>query len=85
LCPQNSDNGLRAMETGTHTSVLRKPGEYWQTHGRELPIRSYPAFRYHLTKRHKNGLVESGAVVESPIGLMIVPAQFERWLLGSGR
>jgi hypothetical protein len=67
------------MEMGT--PLLRKPSDFWQTHGRELPIRSYVAFRRHLDRRRENGLVQSGAVVESPIGLLIQPAQFERWLL----
>jgi hypothetical protein len=72
------------MET-SKSPVLRKPGDFWHTHRRELPIRSYGALRYHLERRRENGLVQSGAVIESPIGLLIAPERFEQWLLGSGR
>jgi len=47
-------------------------------------FRSLAALRYHLTRRRANGLVESGAVVETPIGLRINPERFEQWMLGRG-
>jgi hypothetical protein len=65
----------------TPISELRKPSEFLRTHRRELPLKTYAALRYHLDRRHENGLVASGAVIESRVGLLIAPAQFERWLL----
>ena len=66
------------------TSIeLMKPGEFWRRHRRELPFGSYRALRYHLDRRTKNGLLECGGVVQSPIGLLIDPEQFLTiWLRG---
>jgi hypothetical protein len=62
---------------------LVRPRDFWREHGDELPIRTYSAFRYYLGRRHVNGLVSSGAVVESPFGLLIRPNRFlGDWLNG---
>jgi hypothetical protein len=62
---------------------LLKPRDFWLEHGTELPLRTYSAFRYYLQKRHTNGLVSSGAVVESPFGLLIRPSRLlGEWLNG---
>ncbi len=66
----------------TPISELRKPSEFLRRHRRELPLKTYAALRYHLDRRHQNGLVTSGAVIESPLGLLISPAAFERWIFG---
>lgn len=44
-------------------------------------FRTYGALRYHLDRRHENGLVECGAVVETSLGLRIDPERFPAWLL----
>lgn len=44
---------------------------------------TYAALRYHLDHRRENGLLESGAVVETQLGLRIVPERFPLWLLRS--
>jgi hypothetical protein len=66
---------------------LLKPRDFWLEHSAELPLRTYSAFRYHLEKRHENGLISSGSVVESPFGLLIRPSRLlGDWLNGnSGR
>jgi hypothetical protein len=61
---------------------LRKPLDFWRANRRRLPFNTFSAFKYHLERRHRNGLVESGAVVESPLGNLINPARFDKWLLG---
>ena len=61
-------------------SELTKPGEF-QRHNRQL-FRTYSALRYHLDRRHTNGLIEAEAVIESPLGLLINPTKFHGWLLG---
>jgi hypothetical protein len=62
---------------------LIKPRDFWLEHRAELPLRTYSAFRYYLQKRHENGLVSSGAVVESPFGLLIRPSRLlGDWLNG---
>jgi hypothetical protein len=68
---------------GTEISELRKPSEFLRTHRRELPLKTYAALRYHLDRRRSNGLLACGAVIESPLGLLIYPPQFEQWILGS--
>jgi hypothetical protein len=67
---------------GTTVSELRKPTEFLRIHRREIPLKTISALRYHLDRRHENGLVEIGAVIESPLGLLISPRQFEAWILG---
>jgi hypothetical protein len=44
---------------------------------------TYAALRYHLDHRRENGLVESGAVVETALGLRIDGERFPVWFLGS--
>lgn len=62
---------------------LLRPRDFWLEHSEELPLRTFSAFRYHLEKRHENGLVSSGAVVESPFGLLIRPSRLlGDWLHG---
>ena len=58
---------------------LMKPGEFQRANNRLF--RTYSALRYHLDRRGDNGLLDCGAVVESPLGLLIDPAKFECWLL----
>jgi hypothetical protein len=62
---------------------LVKPRDFWLDHRDEIPLRTFSALRYHLEKRHQNGLISSGAVVESPFGLLIRPTRFlGDWLHG---
>jgi hypothetical protein len=42
------------------------------------------AFRKRLERRHENGLVASGAVVETSLGVMVDPPRFWDWLLNPG-
>jgi hypothetical protein len=67
---------------GTEISELRKPTEFLRMHRRELPLKTIAALRYHLDRRRENGLLACGAVIESPLGLLIYPPQFEKWILG---
>jgi hypothetical protein len=69
------------MNPSIDLSSLRRPGKFWETHGGELPIASYGAFRHYLWRRHANGLVASGAVVETRVGLLIHPKRFQSWVL----
>jgi hypothetical protein len=63
--------------------TLLKPGAFWQLHNKRLPFRTYSAIKYHLERRHRNGLIESGAVVDSPIGTLVNPDIFlGEWLQG---
>jgi hypothetical protein len=60
-----------------------KPTDFWEQHRAQLPFKTYSAIKYHLAKRRHNGLLESGAVVESPIGTLINPDRFiGQWLCG---
>lgn len=45
-------------------------------------FRTYANLRYHLDRRQTNGLLSSGAVVETRLGLRIDPEKFPAWLLG---
>ena len=73
-----------AMTTHNAVSTLRRPADFWAGHAEQLPLRTYSALRYHLRGRQRNGLISTGAVVESPIGLLIDPERFGHWLLGGG-
>lgn len=64
-----------------HPSLMR-PREFQRRCAEEF--RTLRALRYHITRRHANGLVASGAVVETPIGLRIDPERFEIWMRGRG-
>jgi hypothetical protein len=55
------------------------PQDFQRNH-RDL-FRTYTSLRYHLDRRHQNGLLQSGAVVETRLGLRIVPDKFPDWLL----
>ena len=61
---------------------LMRPSAYQRRRAEEF--RTYSALRHYLTNRHSNGLVESGAVVETPLGLRINPERMDRWLGGEG-
>ena len=60
---------------------LCKAPSFYRRH--ENLFASYAAYRKYLERRHRNGLVAAGAVVETPLGLMIDPPNFCAWLLGS--
>ena len=72
---------VRSM-TPIPIAELRKPGDFLREHRRELPLKTYSALRYHLDRRHENGLIECGAVIESPLGVLIWPTGFANWILG---
>ena len=59
---------------------LMRPKEF-QRRNREF-FNTYSALRYYLDRRHENGLIESGAVIETPLGLRIDIERFPAWLLG---
>jgi hypothetical protein len=40
------------------------------------------ALRYHVTRRNRNGLLTSGAVRETPLGLRVNPPRIRQWALG---
>ncbi len=65
--------------TATRLRRLRKARAYYQEH-RHL-LGSPDAWRKRLERRHTNGLLTSGAVVETSLGLMIDPPRFRMWLL----
>ena len=58
------------------------PARYYEFFGARLPFKNFRALTYQLTKRDANGLLECGAVAESPVGLLINPIKFRDWLLG---
>jgi len=61
-------------------SRLRKAfPDFYQEHRNLLGTRD--AFRKRLERRYKNGLVASGAVVETSLGVMVDPPRFWDWLL----
>jgi hypothetical protein len=60
---------------------LMRPREF-QRRNPDL-FNTYSAMRYYLDRRHENGLVESGAVVETALGLRINEERFPVWFLGS--
>ena len=43
---------------------------------------TYSALRYHLDRRYSNGLIDSGAVIETKLGMRIDPQRFESWCVG---
>lgn len=57
---------------------LMKPREFQRRH-RDW-FRTESALLYHLRKRDENGMVASGLVLETPIGLRIDPEKFPDWL-----
>lgn len=68
------------MNASTKIPLLR-PHEF-QRRNRHLFPTNAALYRY-LTKRRDNGLLDSGAVVEAPTGVMLIdPARFEKWLRG---
>jgi len=62
-------------------SRLRKPSDFQREH--TDVFRTYAALRYHLDRRDCNGLLASGAVVETALGLRIDEERFPVWFLGS--
>ena len=58
---------------------LRRARTFYEQHAHLFP--SYGAFRKQLARRRSNGLLASGVVVESELGLLIDARQFESWLL----
>jgi hypothetical protein len=59
--------------------TLVRPLDF-QRRNRDI-FRTYSAFRYYLDHRHENGLVASGAIIETAVGLRVVPEKFPGWLL----
>ncbi len=59
---------------------LVRPRDYQRSCAEQF--RTLESLRYHLTRRRVNGLVEAGAVVETPLGLRIDPERFQQWMLG---
>jgi hypothetical protein len=64
----------------TNVNDLIKPGAYHRRTRRVF--KTYSALRYYLDHRAENGLLEAGAVIESPLGLLIDPERFDSWVLG---
>lgn len=64
---------------------LQKPKQFWETHHKGLPWNTFSGFKYHLERRHRNGLAECGAVIDSPIGQLIDPPRLLRWLRGDSQ
>jgi hypothetical protein len=62
---------------------LRKPSEFQREHT-DL-FRTYSALRYYLDRRHENGLLATGAVVETALGLRVDEQRFPVWLMGSSQ
>ena len=60
--------------------TLVRPSDFQRSCAEQF--RTIEALRYHLTRRRRNGLLESGAVVETPIGMRINPERFQAWMLG---
>lgn len=60
--------------------TLMRPRDFQRRCAEEF--RTLRALRYHLTRRHANGLIAAGAVVETPIGLRIDPERFRVWMFG---
>lgn len=58
---------------------LQRPRVFYDEH-RNL-FTSYKAFRYRLEARASNGLIKSGAVVDTPFGPLIDPEAFRQFLL----
>ena len=62
---------------------LVRPRQFWSEYHEQLPLRTYSSFKYHLQRRNENGLIASGAVVESPSGCFIRPGRLlGDWLNG---
>ena len=61
--------------------TLMKPRDF-QRRNSDV-FNTYSSLRYHLERRHENGLVETGVVVETKLGLRIVPEKFPAWFLGN--
>ena len=53
----------------------------FQSRNRDV-FRTLAALRRRLDMRRENGLISSGAVIESPVGLLIDEAKFVDWLTG---
>lgn len=63
-----------------HIPKLERPREFQRRHADLFP--SISSLRYHLDKRHENGMLEAGVVLETALGLRIDPERFPAWLLG---
>jgi hypothetical protein len=70
------------METDPMLQALMRPRDF-QRRNPDV-FNTYSALRYHLDKRHHNGLVQSGAVVETALGLRINTERFPAWFMGKG-
>lgn len=57
---------------------LTKPADFQKRNTKIF--RTLTALRRYLDRRAVNGLIETGAVVESPLGLLIDEAKFAEWL-----
>jgi predicted alpha/beta hydrolase len=73
---------LASITPRANVKRLCKAPSFYRRH--ENLFASYAAYRKYLERRHRNGLLTSGAVVETPLGLMVDPSNFQAWLLGSG-
>lgn len=65
------------------TAHLVRPARY-QRENRHL-FRTYAALRWHLDRRHINGMLACGACIESPLGLLLNEEKMPAWLMGAGQ
>ena len=70
---------LSSATPAANVKRLCKAPSFYRRH--ENLFASYAAYRKYLDRRHRNGLITSGAVVETPLGLMVDPLSFRAWLL----
>jgi hypothetical protein len=60
---------------------LLKPKEFQHRNRHLFP--TLPALYRHIGRRNRNGMLETGAIVEAPTGqLLIDPVRFDEWLRG---
>jgi hypothetical protein len=71
-------------EPAIQNSPLLKPKQFWNAYRRVLPWNTFRGFRWALEQRHRNGLLQSGAVIHGPFGLLLDPERFfNQWLRGN--
>jgi hypothetical protein len=69
--------------TAAALETLMRPSDFRRAH-RSL-FNTDSALWKHLGRRRENGLLESGAVVETALGLRIDPERFRTWFLNTPR
>jgi hypothetical protein len=62
---------------------LKRPADFQRTYPNIF--RTDSALRYHLSRRHTNGLLAAGAVVETRLGLRIDPPALIDWVFDRRR